>query len=218
MVHHNINDPSKVIDVAFEKKSSFEERCWFFFRKYSRYWTYVLCFLVGIGLLVAMTLWVKELYGRHVENRFTALQTPEDKAAFAESYTSHPLAGICLLELADLAYQAQEYTLAAKRYERAQTGLKYSIFGGRAALGRAMSLWRSGEVEEGRIGLLSAATQVHYPQSIRAEAFYLTAILAMDRGKPHKAKQALQYLANGDYGEVWEKEAQELAKNYRIEL
>jgi hypothetical protein len=218
MVHHNTHDPSKVIDVAFEKESSFEERCWFFFRRYSKYWTYAFCFLIGIGLLVAITLWVKELYGQHVRNRFTALQTPEDKIAFAESYTSHPLAGICFLESADAAYQAKDYSSSAKYYEQAQAGLKHTVFGGRAALGKAMSLLANSDKEEGRIALLSTATDMHYPQSIRAEAFYLSAVLNLDRGKPHKAKRLLQYLVDGDYGEIWKGQAEDLAKNYHLEF
>jgi hypothetical protein len=215
---HNTHDPSKVIDVAFKKEISFEERCWFFLREHSRYLTYTLGFLLIAGVIVAVTLWVKDFYGQHVQKRFAALQSQEAKVSFAEHHTSHPLAGICFLESADTAYQAKDYSQAAKYYEQAQAGLKHTVFGGRAALGKAMSLLSSGDKEEGRIALLSTATDMHYPQSIRAEAFYLSAILNIDRGKPHKAKQLLQYLVDGDYGEVWKGQAEELAKNYHLEF
>jgi tetratricopeptide (TPR) repeat protein len=218
MVHSKTDEQVKVLDVAFREEESFEEKCWFFFKEHSKYLTYALCLLVIIGSSVAIVLWAKDLYNRHVQNRFIALQNSEDKTLFAECHPSHPLAGACFLELADAAYQAKDYPLAVKRYEQAQSSLKHSIFGGRAALGKAMSFLSDGDQEEGRIALLSIATDVQYPQSIRAEAFYLSAILAMERGKPHKAQGLLQCLTTGDYGEIWKEQSQELAKSYRIEL
>ncbi|MDR0728121.1 MAG: hypothetical protein LBF21_00690, partial [Puniceicoccales bacterium] len=170
------------------------------------------------GLLLALALWLRDIYGRRTERRFAALRTSEDRLSFAEKHRSHPLAGLCFLEVADRAYQAKDYASAARHYGRARSALKGSIFGGRAALGKAMSLLLGGEAEEGRIALLSTATDMHYPRSIRGAAFYLSAILSMERGKPHKAKQSLNYLVGGDYGETWREQAKELAKNYHLEL
>jgi hypothetical protein len=218
MVHDDIQKDSKILDVAFVNKVSLEEKCWFFFKEHSKCFTYILCLLLALGCIIGLVLWSKDLYGRHIQNRFIALQSPEDKILFAEHHLSHPLAGVCFLELADVAYQAKDYPLAVKHYTQAQVGLKHSIFGGRAALGKAMSLLACGEQEEGRIALLSTATDVQHLRSIRAEAFYLAATLAMDRGKPNKTKQALQYIASGDYGDMWKERAQELAKSYNIEL
>lgn len=218
MVRDDIQEDSKVLDVSFVNKVSFEEKCWFFFKRHSKCFTCILCLLIALGCIIGLVLWSKNLYDRRIQDRFVTLQNPEDKILFAEHHLSHPLAGICFLELADATYQAKDYSLAAKRYAQAQSGLKHSIFGGRAALGKAMSLLACGEKEEGRIALLSAATNIRYPRSTRAEAFYLAAILAMDRGKPNKTKQALQYIVSGDYGDIWKERAQELAKSYSIEL
>jgi len=218
MTRRSTDESSKVLDVAFRKEVPWEEKCWFYFREHPGYVTWALGLLVAAGLAVAVTLWGKDLYGRHLQKKFLALQSAEEKLAFAENHHSHPLAGTCFLELADTAYRARDYGLAARRYGQARKALKHSIFGGRAALGEAMSQLSGGEKEEGRIALLSTATDVHYPRSVRAGAFYLSAVLALERGKPHKAKQPLGYLIGGDYGEIWKEQAQKLAEEHHIEI
>jgi hypothetical protein len=218
MVRDDIHKDAKVFDIAFASEVSFEEKCWIFFKKHLRCFAHILCLLIILGSITGIALWSKGFYDRYLQSRFIALQNSEDKLSFAAHHPSHPLAGICFLEAADEAYRAKDYSLAAKYYTQAQRGLKHSIFGGRSALGEAMSRLAGEEKEEGRIVLISTATDVQYPRSIRAEAFCLAAVLAIDRGKPNKAKQALQYIASGDYGDTWKKRAQELAKNYNIEL
>ncbi|MDR2377343.1 MAG: hypothetical protein LBD54_01155 [Puniceicoccales bacterium] len=212
------DESSEVLEVAFQKELSFEERCWYFLRERARHVRRALYLLLAAGLLLALALWLRNICGKRTERRFAALRTPEDRLSFAEEHRSHPLAGLCFLEAADQAYGAKNYAPAVKHYERAQSALKGSIFGGRAALGKAMSLLLSGEAEEGRIALLSTATDMRYPRSVRGAAFYLSAILSLERGKPSKAKQSLAYLVGGDYGETWQEQAKELAKNYHIEL
>ncbi|MDR3143662.1 MAG: hypothetical protein LBT57_02330 [Puniceicoccales bacterium] len=218
MSHPGADEPSKVLDIAFQKELPFEEKCWHLLRVRAHHVRRALYLLLSVGIVLPLALWLRDIYGKRLEHRFAALQTPEDRLSFAEKHRSHPLAGLCFLEAADQAYRAKNYSPAAQHYDRAQSALKGGILGGRAALGKAMSLLLGGEAEEGRIALLSAATNMHYPRSLRGEAFYLLAILSMERGKPHKAKQSLSYLVGGDYGEIWQEQAKELARNYQLEL
>lgn len=169
-------------DTDFEGLSS-EDKLYLFWQRYKS------PFVVGIWVLLATvvgyqaTRWWRNWRIERMQAAYQGLSTREERTRFVLEHTSHPLAGVAALELADEAFRDESFADAARFYDQAATILKKEVLAGRAALGAAMAFMRQGETQEAirRLGILSA--DPHALSSIRAEAYYLQALHALEHGE-----------------------------------
>jgi len=106
--------------------------------------------------------------------------TEEARKAFAESHKGHSLAGAAYLALADEVYQRGDFNQAGDYYELAAENLNLPVLTFRADLGRAIALVQSGLSSKGTSLMADLGRDEAVPVTIRCEAYYHLASLAIE--------------------------------------
>jgi len=128
----------------------------------------ILIAIIGKGGLDTYKHYKDDQVGREFAN----CNTPEKLKAFIAANSSHPLAGLAKLRIADEAYAAGNYTQAAADYQAASDTLKDSPFASRARLGVATAKLQAGQNTEAEnlfnavakdTALLKAARRSRFP-------------------------------------------------------
>jgi len=101
-------------------------------------------------------------------------------AAFADDHAGSALAGAALLKVADNAYAEQRYGDAITAYDAAAEDLAGTPFVHRIALGRAMALKMSGDLDGGKGALQNVANDTSAAAAVRGEAIYHLAAMALE--------------------------------------
>jgi len=138
---------------------------------------------------------------------------PDRLAAFAESNSGHPLAGIAYLQIADRKFEAAEYKEASANYTKAAGSLKNEALLGRAKLGAAVSLLNSGDLAGGESALKAVSSDQTLSKSTRAEAAYHLASLASDAGRTEEVRKFVDEVTKNDLGGAWAQRATMLLAN-----
>lgn len=108
--------------------------------------------------------------------------TEEARKAFAESHKGHALSGAAYLTLADEAYKRGDFNQATENYEVAAGILDLPALTYRADLGRAMAIIQSGLPSKGNPLLIDLGGDEAAPMTIRCEAYFHLASLAIEAG------------------------------------
>jgi predicted negative regulator of RcsB-dependent stress response len=152
---------------------------------------YLFCLIVLVAIIG------KGAYGSYrvmqdnkVRDAYAAASTSEKLKAFATENAGHALAGVAWLRLADEAYAAGNYALAAQNYQAAST-MKDSPLAGRATLGLAIAKLQAGQASEAETLLKQISSDAKQMKGIRAEAAYQLASTASAAGR---TDEALKYL------------------------
>lgn len=132
---------------------------------------------------------------------------PEQLNTFASANSSHPLAGVAYLRMADISYLAADYTQAAINYNKALIGLKNSALRSRARLGAAMSLINTGDKSAGEAALKSISADLALLTSTRAEAGYHLATLAFEAGNATEVNRLVAEIGKLDPTGQWSQRA-----------
>jgi tetratricopeptide (TPR) repeat protein len=128
---------------------------------------------------------------------------PEQLAAFAKAHESHALASIALLRIADQRYAAGDHRQALEQYNKAIAGLKNPTLLGRARLGAAMSQLLSGDKAAAEAALKAIGADAGLAKSLRAEATYHLASLALEAGNKAEVDRLVAELSKIDPTGVW---------------
>lgn len=110
---------------------------------------------------------------------FAAADSDDKLKAFAADRSGTALAGVALLEMADKAFAASDYSAAQSGYDAAAAELSDSVFAARIDLGRAMSQLLGGDVATGQSSLRNLANNTDASAAVRSEAIYHLAALAL---------------------------------------
>lgn len=172
---------------------------------------YVVCGLVIVGILAwgGLKMYKKGEEGR-IGQAYAAATTTEKLKSFAAQNAGHELAGVAHLRLADEAYAAGNYTQAAASYKTAAETLKKGPLGGRAYLGRAISVLQGGSASEAESLLKAIAADAAQLNSVRAEAYYHLASLAASAGRIDEANKYLEQLTAVEPMGLWAQRAMSL--------
>jgi len=141
------------------------------------------------------------------QTAFVAADTVEDKLAFASEHESHTLGGLALLQTADTAYEAGDFSTAAARYADAQADLGGTPLAGRAQLGEGMALLRHGDAAAGQQALERLSLNLGALDHFRAEAAYQLAFSRWEAGNIAGARTALEVISALDNAANWEARA-----------
>lgn len=132
---------------------------------------------------------------------------------FVIDYPKSPLSGLIWLEQADEAYTEKDYALAAERYQKANTALEQLPLGTRARIGYGLSLYKQDNIPAARNTLASVTTDPMALDTLRAEANYHLAVIALERSEPARAVQHLDAISALGYTGNWSTRAEVLRLN-----
>jgi|GEM_PF-1172694 len=133
-----------------------------------------------------------------------AAASPEGLRGFAQENAGLQLGGVAWLQVADTAYEADQFSEAANAYEQSLKGLASgSVLANRAALGLAVSQLKSGAETQGRAGLAALADSSVVSVAVRAEAAYHLALFAHVAGDQEAFSQRATQLAQIDPTSLW---------------
>ena len=143
-----------------------------------------------------------------VQEEYAKLADRTDKlAAFALANPGHTLAGVAYLRLADENFSNVDYKQAAAGYQQAIGSLKNEALLGRARLGMAMSQLNGGDKATGEAALKALGTDQSLLKSVRAEATYHLASLAVEAGKIDEMKKLVDEVGKIDTSGTWSRRA-----------
>jgi len=132
---------------------------------------------------------------------------PAKLAAFAEAHSSHALAGVAWLQLADTKFSANDFTAAAANYQKAAGSLKNEALLGRAKLGAAISQISGGNRAAGETALKALSADATLRKAVRAEATYHLAALAAEAGNADEVKKLVEQVGRIDMTSPWSQRA-----------
>jgi len=174
----------------------------------------MLVFGAALILLVAIAYQGLRLYRQSyeakVQDAWTAIESMEDRKSFAEAHEGHPLAGLAYLQLAEDAYLNADYPTAENYFRKAEEALAEPVFKGKARIGFAVSAAREGDRETAIQALESLATDPEGLHSIRSEAAYHRAILALEEEDSDVLDQYFDLLTTLRYSQGWISRLQEI--------
>lgn len=119
-----------------------------------------------------------------VEKAFAACTTPESFKEFVTAHHGHPLAALVELKLADEAFMRGKFDESVTGYDRAVADLPPGPFQARAKLGYAVALSRAGRAAEAESSLKAILNDDAQLKTVRSEAGYDLAELAVTAGRP----------------------------------
>lgn len=166
---------------------------------------------LGLGVVIALLVVVgfqavrlyRESYDAKVQEAWLSIDSEDTRLAFAESHGTHPLGILAYLQLADSAYAEKDYSAARTYYETAQAGAVEPLFQGRARLGFAVTSIHTGEADTGKALLETIARDPNALQSVRSEAAYHRAILAVEENQPEVFNTYYQLLFTLGHSQGW---------------
>ncbi|AOS43768.1 hypothetical protein Verru16b_00825 [Lacunisphaera limnophila] len=139
-----------------------------------------------------------------------AADRPEQLATFAQAHSSHALAGIAWLRIADQRYAAADYRGALENYTKSVAGLKNPALLARARLGVAMSQLFSGDSAAATTSLKAISADAALSKSARAEATYHLTSLAVEAGNQAEVERLVAEIGKIDPAGIWSQRATSL--------
>jgi predicted negative regulator of RcsB-dependent stress response len=127
--------------------------------------------------------------------------------AFVAANSSHALAGVAYLRMADEKFTAGDYKTAATHYQKATGSLKNPALLGRARLGAAISQLNSGDQPGGETALKGISADAALDKGVRVEAAYHLAALSAEAGKADDVKKYADEASKIDGASSWAQRA-----------
>ena len=145
-----------------------------------------------------------------------AAGSPDRLEAFAAEHSSHALASIALLQVADAKYSAGNYSAALTGYQKAMAVLTNSALKGRARLGVAVSRLAGGDPTAAEADLKALSADPSADKNIRAEAAYHLATLANEAGRADDVRQLIDEVGKLDGTGIWAQRAMQLRASLMV--
>jgi predicted negative regulator of RcsB-dependent stress response len=136
-----------------------------------------------------------------------ASETPEKLSTFATEYSSHPLAGLAWLRVADAQYTNRDFKSAATSYQRAVGILTDNSLKSRARLGAAICLLAGGDVAGGEAALKPLAADTGVDKVVRSETYFHLATIASEAGRSDDVRKFTDEITKIDPMGVWAQRA-----------
>lgn len=200
------------IDQAFQE-ADVEDKVWLFWQRNK-------AVLIGGSILALIGVLAVQGYSFYQGQAEVALQNDYLEAnkentleTFGQANANKPLGAFALLESADKLYLNKEYSKAADLYGQAASGLTGTPFSGRAQLGEGIALIKDGKSEAGAAKLKLLTSDTSTLDSLRGEAAFNLALLALENGQVAEAKSMLDIIDTLPADSVWPQRAQALINN-----
>jgi hypothetical protein len=144
----------------------------------------VLCCLGAAAILAKGGLnYLAEQKELGIEKEYADATTPDAYRQFVADHRGHPLAALVELKFADEAFLTAKFSEATSDYTKAVADLPAGPFQARARLGLAMSQARDGKAGEAEAGFRQILDDDSQLKSVRCEAGYALAELAVSSGR-----------------------------------
>lgn len=209
-------DDRQQLDEAIQGEASssisFGDQVWFWFMQHTR-----LLARIGIMFVVITCVSVTFIIWNHIaqcatQRAFNEAVTSGRIEDFAQRYGTNKLGGLAFLEVGNQAYEAGNYEKALDAYGRAKQVLGEDVFGGKAALGKAVAQIHLEKTEAAEKLLNKIANTHGYGQFIRGRALALLALDSWSRKDIPQARMYLDRLGSGEFGHQWSEQAKVLSK------
>jgi hypothetical protein len=187
-------DDRNVVPVQGGPEATLEDRLFLFWKNYRT--TIYGAIVIVLAAIIGREAWQFYAANREatIRTAYGAADTADAKRAFARENAGHPLAGIALLAAADDAYSNADYARAGREYGEARAALKDASLAARAQLGEALCTIQGGLASKGEPMLRAFAADKNMPATLRIEAWYQLAVLALADGNHAPAREALEKL------------------------
>lgn len=200
-------DDRNVVAGQEETAVPFEEQLLALWKKHGRLILIVIAlgFLAIIGREAVQYMWKERERG--ISEAYGAAATTAELKAFAAAHETHRLAGFAWLRIADEAYAARNFAEAGAAYEKAGPLLKGTPMAERARLGSALARTLGSDRAGGETALKTLSDDMTVMPSLRTEARYLLATLAIGDGRIDEARRSLDEIAQTDLTGTWAQRA-----------
>ena len=199
------------IDEAY-KEASFEDRLLLFWDKYQKPLIFAATLFLAVIVIWQVIGYVGERMEAKIRAEYAALETSEERLAFAQQRSGHKLSAVAFLELGDEALAEENFSTASEHYRHARERLGNHPFAGRAALGEAFATWQGGDTTNARRLMEAVSAERRYLTAFREEAKLMLAMLKVSEGQWEEARQMVVDLAENSPDQVIQQRAQ-LVKN-----
>jgi hypothetical protein len=155
-------------------------------KAWERYGTfiYIVCGVVAAGILAnGGWRYLNEQKELGIQKEYSQCVATDSFRSFAANHPGHPLAGAAELTVADYSYAAGKYAEALGAYTSAAADLPKGPIQARALLGQAMSQALTGKASDAEANLRKLMTDTGLLKTLRCEAGYHLAVLALDTGR-----------------------------------
>ncbi|PXA04989.1 hypothetical protein DDZ13_03215 [Coraliomargarita sinensis] len=201
-------DERNLIDTEETEEVSFEDRI-------HLYWMENKGFITGcvtvLALLIigfnGMKMYVSYAESK-IQSAYAEASANDSLEAFAKEYSDKALGGLAALQVADDAYNAEDYATAAEYYAMVPGALENDILIGRAKIGLAFATYYEGDGENGLAQLRDVAADNTLPQAIRAEAAYHLAVDADVSGDETAFENYADQVAKATSAGQWQQRMQ----------
>jgi predicted negative regulator of RcsB-dependent stress response len=175
-----------------------EDHLRLFWEKYARL---ILTVILAVAIIIVGRGFYRVMLERRaeaVQAAYAAATTESQLQDFIAANPIDPLAGVAQLRLADGAYLAGNFSVAAAGYTKTLPLLAGTLLAPRAQLGIAVSQLQSGEKATATAALTQIADAGNLPKAIRAEAAYDLAVLAAAAGQTNEVIRLTVQIATID--------------------
>lgn len=174
--------------------------------------------ILGVLGLIILAIIAYQVLGIIQKQKITSLQSAYQSAVndpvalktFASENDGTNLAGLAWLELADRAYQKEEYSTAATLYHNAAKSLQEANILSRAKLGHAVSLSQDNNKSESISVFQSIIDNESYTANARGQAAYKLILIAVEAKDKSLADQSFEKLKNLPNNTIWMSQAERL--------
>ncbi len=153
-----------------------------------------------------------------IRDAFAAATSVEEKQQFVEDNSSHQLAALAQLQLADARYDEGKYQEAADLYAESARIFEDPILVSRALLGQGVSLVMGGSVESGQGILEAVALDAQTLDGTRGEAAFHLAVSQWESGDAEKALATSDLILQLNSAQFWVYRANILRERLNAEL
>lgn len=197
-------DERNLIDLKDSANLSFEDRVNIYWKENRSF--LIACIFILLLILVgyqSMRI-VKEQREAALQNEYSEADAKGTLAEFAQAHSNKVLGGFAALKIADPAYTYENYEKAVEFYDIAASVLEEPILAGRARIGQAFALYRSGNPEEGLARLSAVAADTTIAEAIRAEAAYHLAVEAYTAGRMDEFDSYAAQINDSKFAGMWQ--------------
>lgn len=187
--------------------ASFEDQVIAFWDKHQKTILVLVVAASVLALAFPIAAYVSELRREALQAEYSEARENGSLRAFAESHAKQPLGGMALLNLANDAYEAGDYSSAADDYAAARDAFGDHPARERALVGFAMATLKSGETTEARRLLEAIATDSTLLDTSRGEAAYALAILDWEAGDIEGVRARLNLIDGFEGSGFWKRRA-----------
>lgn len=185
-----------LVDDDFQD-ADFEDKVWLFWRRHGKKTVAaaVVVFLAAFSAIIYTQ--GKKMHVAALQNDYAALKTADERRAFAAAHTGDAMAGTIFYALGNEGFAEGKFVEAAADYAAAaavfaeKSEPEFALPRDRAKFSEAVALDKSGKKDDARERLVELASSLRTDETVRGQAMYNLAVLALSAGDVAVARKWL---------------------------